>query len=301
MKIQLLLVTILLFAFATAKTFAQIPNSGFENWGTSTFDCNGSPETYVNPTGWVGGRSKTCGGGYSIQKVTDSYPVGTGQYSIMVKSDTAKSVNIGGIAMTGNVTGNLRPIFPITGHPTSLKGYYKFAPLNGDTMHIAIVLFQNGIIVTGGAFTSNASASNWSSFNIPLPAYTAADSGIITLAAYNNAGPPPQYVPHGNSVLSVDNLNFDNLIIGISETNVTNRISFYPNPFSSATTFHTDKVLKKAVLAVYNAYGQLVKEINNISGQEITLHRDHLACGLYFIRLTEDNQTISTEKLLIKD
>ena len=60
-------------------------------------------------------------------------------------------------------------------------------------------------------------------------------------------------------------------------------------------------ILNNATLTVYNSFGQAVAQIKNISEQAITLHRDNLASGLYFIRLTEENKTISVDKLVITD
>jgi hypothetical protein len=80
-----------------------------------------------------------------------------------------------------------------------------------------------------------------------------------------------------------------------------NKILISPNPFSVQTTLQTDKFFKDATLTVYNSYGQEVKQIKNISGQTITLHRDNLSSGLYFIRLTQYNKTIATDKLVIID
>jgi len=75
----------------------------------------------------------------------------------------------------------------------------------------------------------------------------------------------------------------------------------FPNPFSYSTTLQTSVILDKAILTVYNSYGQKVKEIKNISGQTVTLYRDNLSMGLYFIRLTQDNKTILSDKLEITD
>ena len=75
----------------------------------------------------------------------------------------------------------------------------------------------------------------------------------------------------------------------------------FPNPFSSQTTIQTDKVLKNAIMTVYNSYGQQIKQIENVSGQTITFHRDNLSSGIYFLRLTQDNETIQTEVIVITD
>lgn len=78
-------------------------------------------------------------------------------------------------------------------------------------------------------------------------------------------------------------------------------VSIFPNPSSTETTFQTDKLFKDATLTIYNSFGQTVKQIKNISERTVTLFRDNLPSGLYFLRLTEDNKTFSTDKLVITD
>ena len=77
--------------------------------------------------------------------------------------------------------------------------------------------------------------------------------------------------------------------------------SISPNPFSSQTVLQTAVFFHNATLAVYNCFGQTVKEIQNINGQTVTLFRDNLPSGLYFIRLTEENKIIAVDKLIITD
>lgn len=88
---------------------------------------------------------------------------------------------------------------------------------------------------------------------------------------------------------------------GIDETTGVYNYKFYPNPFSTTTTLQTDNLFKNATLTVYNLYGQTVKEIKNISELTVTLFRDNLPSGLYFIRLTEGNKIITADKLVITD
>jgi hypothetical protein len=202
-------------------------------------------------------------------------------------------------AIVANNQAAMAPAFPISGHPTSLTGYYKFSPLNGDTMNIIIVLFQNGAMVAGGVFIKTESVSNWTSFNIPISPYSNADSAVIFLASYNLSGGS---LPLGNSVLYVDNLNFDNLIMGKSEINESeNNIFIYPNPCYFETTLQTKRILENATLTICNSIGQNVKQIKNISGYTITLSRDNLKSGLYFVLLTQKNKTILVDKLMIAD
>jgi hypothetical protein len=73
----------------------------------------------------------------------------------------------------------------------------------------------------------------------------------------------------------------------------------YPNPFSIKTILKTNIYLKDATLVIYNSLGLQVKQIKNIKGQSVTLSRDNLPIGLYFIWLTEENKSIAVDKLVI--
>jgi hypothetical protein len=89
-------------------------------------------------------------------------------------------------------------------------------------------------------------------------------------------------------------------VTGISES-APEEINIYPNPFTSSTIMQTSKILKDATITVYNLSGQQVKQINNISEQTITLTRDNLPSGLYFVQLTQHNKVITRAKLVIID
>ena len=83
--------------------------------------------------------------------------------------------------------------------------------------------------------------------------------------------------------------------------NEISKIKIYPNPFSTQTTLQTDNFLKDATLTVDNCFGQAVKQIKNIAGQTVVLSRDNLPRGMYFLRLTENNKTLTVDKLVITD
>jgi hypothetical protein len=90
-------------------------------------------------------------------------------------------------------------------------------------------------------------------------------------------------------------------IIGINENLNKNIFSVFPNPFNSSTTIHAIGNLKNATLTIYNSNGKTLKQVNNISGQTVSLSRYNLPSGLYFFRLTEGNKIIAVEKILITD
>lgn len=76
-------------------------------------------------------------------------------------------------------------------------------------------------------------------------------------------------------------------------------IVVYPKPFNSFATIQFNSVINNAELNIYNLHGQKVKTINHISGDRIKIYREDLQSGIYFIHLTQDNKTITTDKLII--
>ena len=54
-------------------------------------------------------------------------------------------------------------------------------------------------------------------------------------------------------------------------------------------------------LIIYNSAGQVVKQIKNISGQSYILNRENLETGIYFLRVSENNDVVATEKFIITD
>jgi hypothetical protein len=290
MKRTFRLITGLLFLILAAKSFGQIPNNGFETW--TNFG------TYEDPTFWGSTNYSSSGTFYAITKSNDHFPVNVGSYSVRIENNTSINPNYSARGYLATGTPPPGPDFLITGHPSSLTGYYKFNPQNGDTMLIQIQLFNNGSSVAYGEFSTKVAALNWTPFNIPISAYTNADNGSIFIAAYYansyNA------IPSGNSVLYVDNLNFDNLISSIPE-NISENASFsiYPNPANDILNLNIDK-MKNAdlTLSIYNVIGNLVKsEILKQNNQQINI--EDLSNGIYMVEI-KSKESSERQKLIIQ-
>ena len=88
---------------------------------------------------------------------------------------------------------------------------------------------------------------------------------------------------------------------GLNENSNHSIFSIFPNPFISLTTIVTNANLKNASLTLHNSYGQTLKQVKNISGQSISLSRDNLPSGMYFICLSGENKIIAVKKLVITD
>jgi hypothetical protein len=278
----------------TIKANAQIPNGGFENW-TATGG-------YEDPTFWGGTNSYSTGPFYAVTKSTEHYPAAIGNYSVRLENSIALSPDYSGRGALFTGPPPPGPNFPIAGHPTSLTGYYKFAPLNNDTMFISVQLFKNGLLVAVGESTSTASASSWTPFTIPIQSYASADSGSIILAAYNAKG--FNYLPHGNSVVYVDNLNFDNLITSVIYRNskrpgpASNIVNLF-NPSSSGISFALSSRLCVSLKAFDLAGREIATLVNNemMSAGTYTKRWNAGAAssGAYLYRLRAGSSTVTTK------
>lgn len=91
------------------------------------------------------------------------------------------------------------------------------------------------------------------------------------------------------------------IVLGIPEISTQTFISVFPNPVISTTSIRTTGHLNNASLTIFNTFGQKVNQVDHLSGQSHTVSLDHLPSGLYFIRLSEENNIIAEEKLIITD
>lgn len=93
------------------------------------------------------------------------------------------------------------------------------------------------------------------------------------------------------------------MINGIYENDKTpeNAVQIYPNPFSDQTVLQTDNILHNAELTIDNCFGVTVKRLMNISGQTLTLSRNDLPNGFYFVCLKQDSKIIAIKKIIITD
>jgi hypothetical protein len=92
-----------------------------------------------------------------------------------------------------------------------------------------------------------------------------------------------------------------NSTLSLPEIEQKQRLEFFPNPFCTVTNFQTDQLLKDVTLTLYNAFGQVVNQIIHISGHTVSISRNNLPSGTYFILLTQNNTIISSGKVVITD
>ncbi|NUM31296.1 MAG: T9SS type A sorting domain-containing protein [Bacteroidetes bacterium] len=126
------------------------------------------------------------------------------------------------------------------------------------------------------------------------------DIFIQDAALDHNGFQLPSSYKYKDSILN-NYLQCYNGTLNVFETDNKKIVSVFPNPFSFSTTLKTTLLFKNASLTVYNSLGQAVKQMDKLTGRTIILHRDNLSTGLYFVTLTQENQVIATNKIIITD
>lgn len=284
----------LLFVLMAASVLGQIPNNGFERW----IDVG----TYLKPEGWwTINDSVPSGGFYPVTRSADHFPAEIGNYSIRLENNLSlfPSWNSMGIIWTGDFSGNDNPVFKVFDHPTSLWGYFKFFPQNGDTMEIHIRMYKNSEDIGGGSFKTAEWTEVWTPFSINLSDYTEVDSARIMISScYDNDEP----LPHGNSVLYMDNLSFDHLITtATSDVYTNNKITVYPNPANEALWIWVNDVpAEQLELYLYSTFGEQVLNRHFPGSTEpVILDISGLSGGTYFIHALADHRPIGYTKIII--
>ena len=142
---------------------------------------------------------------------------------------------------------------------------------------------QNCIWQMGGV---NAAASSMTITNTTFTVTSGGNSNSITLPII------PINLVYDTGCVSIYG--------GINENNLENNTLISPNPFSTLATLQTSISLENATLTIYNSFGQQVKQLENISGNDIILKRENLPGGLYFIQVKEKDKKIASKKIIIE-
>lgn len=79
------------------------------------------------------------------------------------------------------------------------------------------------------------------------------------------------------------------------------QFSIYPNPAISCVNIYIeDETNKEFTLKLFDARGQLIKTINNISSGKTKIDINDLTGGLYFFQLFDERQVYQIKKLVVK-
>ncbi|HZV70686.1 MAG TPA: T9SS type A sorting domain-containing protein [Saprospiraceae bacterium] len=94
-------------------------------------------------------------------------------------------------------------------------------------------------------------------------------------------------------------LSFPCIMNSIENQNNNQSISIYPNPFSTETKVQSETPFRDLTIKIFDIRGQVVRQIEHQSGNEISLQRDDLSEGIYFVQLVEENKIIEMRRLIV--
>ncbi len=223
-------IILLLAITAATSLFAQIPNSGFENWTNAG--------SYSTPDNWgTLNPATTAASVYTCLKGTPGNP-GIAYIKLNSKTVTGAGV-VPGIAVSGVLnTTTFKPVsgFPYTNRPSALTGKWQFMAYSPDQGYIAVylTLWNSGThkrdTIAGAYNPLPGMVMSWQSFSIPLTYISSAtpDSAIIILSSSGAT-------PVNGSYLYADDLLFTGGNAGIDTRSLPAGLTLFPNPVNLNT------------------------------------------------------------------
>lgn len=281
---------------------AQIPNAGFEIWDSSA--------GYKVPVGWDNMNASTASS--SVFTCVQRVPGYSGDAFLAL---TTKNVSGMGAVPAIAVSGRLDSVthlpatgFPYTGRPQLLCGVYQYMAFASSDEGYIEILFTKW---NSGTHSRDTVAHTyyplpdmymvWTQFFIPVTYLNSAtpDSAMIVLAASG-----ARFTPVENSYLWVDNLTFaDSAALGSANLMHKSHFTISPNPanklaYVSFTSNHATSVS----VDVLDVNGRMIMsqqaEVRNGANQ-LPVNISQLSPGLYFIRITDDEET-HVERLMVE-
>lgn len=292
-----------IFTFIAATTisvtaFAQIPNSGFENWT--------AVGTYSVPDGWgTLNNTTTLAGVYTVTKATPGSP---GASYMKITSKTIATSVVGGIAVSGvidSMTMMPKSGFAYNMRPANFTGKWQHMIYGSSQGSIQVTLtrWDTGMNmrmpVASGNVTLSGMAMAWANFTIPLT-YTDGnnpDSCIIVMKASGST-------PTNNDYLWVDNLGFSGTVTGIqNQESLLSNVSVFPNPSAELINVNLNlKSEQKVSLELIDMLGKLiaVKDLGTLQGDsKQSINVSGITKGTYVVRVVTEKAT-EVRKIIIE-
>jgi hypothetical protein len=269
---KIFLIGLLALGLAHKSEAQLISNGNFEFW-PSGCPYNISPNSWTNFSTQLGpDQAGNCAG--TVLSVQGNSHMNLVWHSAIGLIEGAKQI------VQGLIIGRT---YHLNFYAINDQGLYSY----GDPAFLEIyldstVIFTTPELVSGGSWTSYSiqftanSNSKTIGFKIkPGSTGTSGSVGIDSVTLFN---------PNSSNNLVNDHI-----------------INIYPNPFHSTATIQSAVHLNQASIVMYHAVGQQVNQWDHISGQNISISRENLPQGLYFICIKEGNKILAIEKVNIVD
>ncbi|MBK9730959.1 MAG: hypothetical protein IPO83_06700 [Chitinophagaceae bacterium] len=286
----------LVTVFAPVSSNAQnaTPNAGFEDWTAVNFFGN-----FFIPNSWDNLDSSTAIINIlTCQRTEDAH---SGSYAVKLVS---YYVNIGTIVDTANgiiTTGNLITIPPygnvggITYHerPDSISGWFKYAPVGGDSTFIEFSLFApNGDTIGIALLKIGATISNYTRFSAPVKYFSSETPDLSRWLISSGNG----YDAIPGSTLFVDDVSLL-FTTGIHEVQSNSGMQLINTMVTNEILLSNPKHLKSKLL-LYNTIGALQASLP-VENESEHFTLQHLSNGMYSCIVIGDDGSIQLSKKII--
>lgn len=292
-----------------AHTQTTLTNLGLEGWTTSNsgrYEEPDAPWQSANP-GVDFDLTATVD---PVEKVTDAY---SGDYAAKMESANIFFTFTAGALWTGNFELNLTDPaqsakfgVPYEGTPTNLKFYYKYFPVNGDSMGVYTILrkwnpdTQQQDTIAYAEVRQTQTVDEYTLFDLPLNYYienTLPDSIEIAFTA-SAAG--FEYMGEIGSTLYIDEVELENEVGIIQVWTPEVHIKTFPNPVTNQVHFELDKFVNNTTLLIFDSTGKQMTTLN-IANNYGSLYVSHWNSGTYYFLLkNEKGHDLSSGQFVVK-
>ncbi len=298
---------IALLLLLSSSLFAQtISEPDLENWTQKGTSPNLWEDPATNFWGTLNGLvalPSTLGGPGPVtcEKVTDAYH---GLYAAKLMSKQFYAIFIPGLMGTStlDIPGSTIHLGrPWTLRPDRFSGYYKYAPVNGDSAAIVIMMSKwnpalNAKDTLGfGKMQITATVSTYTPFDVNVNWYdTITQPDSITLLTVSSAGFNMQNLQGGvgqvNSALWIDYVSL-HTFAGI-ETFLSPeiKVSTYPNPAQNTLWLEMSAKYENAMIQIYTPDGKLISR-QAIHQAKTEINTAALPKGSYYYKITSKGFT----------
>lgn len=178
-------------------------------------------------------------------------------------------------------------------------------------------------IVMNSTFTAIVSVSVVNAVSNPIPFI----EGMVTISVPNDynflvgysAGTAYRICPNdGTFELLCNNLTPNSILAGAAfrlpvqnpqplacpllAVNVypqNNGLHLSPNPFTESVTLQSETELRNAELRICNMQGEVVQRILAVAGKSVTIPRNALPAGIYFLQVSRSDKALATLRLVV--
>jgi hypothetical protein len=269
--------------------FAQIPNSGFENW------------TDGNPDDWF---TDNVPGAYT--PVTQSTESHTGSFALRLGVSNYFTAIIPGYIWSGD---NFAEGFPISQAYTNLSGYYQLNSAGNDELYIVVYMLKEGNVIAANYMETNTNTTGgYNQFNIPIEygfSNEVPDGAFIWCLITDSSD---GQFSEGTYAL-LDDLEFSGSV-DVDEEVSTELNTFalkqnFPNPFNPSTKINFSIAEESFVeLIVFDILGneirKLISDYYPAGEVEVNFEADDLPGGVYIAELTTGKYSKAIKMTLLK-